>query len=501
MAQISISIDGIDQAIANLNYRSNSVKHKAISAIRKFYTSETALKQLHSIDTDLLIQDIWDTGNDPSKIRSKRRNFFSVKSSINTDLDKLTQKGLNPENITIVTSNIFDMTEEAKSSALKSFTDAVNTESFDLEQAAALLKTISEFLETYQQEKGAETPRDLMDQIQKILNAISDTVLDEDAPLLELDEDDEIEELDEDETIEELDADEPLEAVDELTEDELKALEEYREKKELAEQFDQSLGEREKKFNKYVMVPGGKYTVGTLKSLKSSLELQQFDMPRVYIGRYPVTNALFEIFIEQTGYVTTAEKTGYGRVYASRIKKASSTALWRKNVGSEEIKGACWYQPAGPGSSLHQKRTHPVVQISVDDANAFAAWIGRRIPTEAEWEAAARTDIGYTYPWGDTFNPAALNIEQTGVSDTTAVDEYDSFANSFGIVDMLGNVMEWTCDVQHPPVKSKTREKYCIAKGAAWNGAADVTISSRSLFKPGFTANIIGFRCLSEIFG
>ncbi len=285
-----------------------------------------------------------------------------------------------------------------------------------------------------------------------------------------------------------------------MDEDELKALEEFREKKELAEHFDDTLGQREKKLNKYVTVPEGKYTIGTKKSLKSSMELQPFDMPEVYIGMYPVSNSLFEIFIEQTGYTTTAENLGYGRVYHSRFKKDTNGLTWNKNAGSEDIKGACWYHPFGPDSTLHGKRNHPVVQVSVDDAITFAAWIGRRLPTEAEWEAAARTDLGYTYPWGNEFNPNALNIEQSGLSDTCAVDEYDAFANEFKIVDMLGNVMEWTADMETPSIKSKKNTRYSIAKGAAWNANNNVTISSRALLKNGFISNTIGFRCISEIF-
>ena len=88
MAKISISLEGIDQAIENLNYRSNSVKQKAILAIRAHYTSEESIKELHSIDTDILIKSIWDVGDNLKKIKTKRRNFSSIKSSINADLEK-----------------------------------------------------------------------------------------------------------------------------------------------------------------------------------------------------------------------------------------------------------------------------------------------------------------------------------------------------------------------------------------------------------------------------
>ncbi|MBU2430826.1 MAG: hypothetical protein KKH99_09030, partial [Proteobacteria bacterium] len=111
MANISISLEGIDQAISNLNYRSGSVKQIAITAIRAFYTSEESLKQLDSIDTDILIKSIWDVGENLSKIKAKRRNFSSIKSSINADLEKLSKKGQNLENVILTDANIFDMTE------------------------------------------------------------------------------------------------------------------------------------------------------------------------------------------------------------------------------------------------------------------------------------------------------------------------------------------------------------------------------------------------------
>ena len=602
MANISISIKGIDQAIANLNYRANSVKQQAILAIRTFYTTEESIQQLNSIDTDILIKSIWDVGDNLSKIKAKRRNFSSIKSSINTDLEKLSKKEQNPENIIIADSNTFDMSQDAKNDLLSSFSDAVKTGDINLDQATDLLKAVADFLDDYQPENTDTDPADILNQIKNILNKITknapfeegkgqgeglkgsdaDNDFDEiearneDLEEIELEEDEDIEEieleedealeevedfdegidaeddieeidedvedveddveeidaeddfdeieLDEDEQLEEveglggeetldelddvpedveeieLDEDEELEEVEALDEDELKALEEYRNKKELAEHFDETLGEREKKYNKYVTVPEGKYTVGTKKNIKSSLDLQQFDMPEVYIGIYPVTNSFFEIFIEETGYVTTAEKLGYSRVYFSRFKKNTTVSTWSNSAGSEDIKGACWYQPSGPDSTIHGKRNHPVVQVSVDDAIAFASWIGRRIPTEAEWESAARTDLGSKYPWGNEFNPNAFNIEQSGLSDTSAVDEYDAFANEFKIVDMLGNIMEWTSDLETPPIKTKKTTKYSVAKGAAWNAKDDVTISSRALFKPGFTSNTIGFRCISEIF-
>ncbi len=614
MANIAISLEGIEQAIQNLKYRPGSVKQKALFAIRALYDSEDAIKTLNFIDTDALIRRIWNTGDDLSKIKSKRRNFFSLKSSINADLKKLSKKDRNPENIIITDANIFDMSEEAKSDLLNSFTNAVKTGDIDLEQATGILKAVTDFLETFQNDTANDKSLDIIKEIKKILSKISHEILpDEEEDQIELAEDEELEEIQEkdaleddtieeleddtelvdedeteeielaedeeleeiqeqdaleDDTIEELDDDtdlvvedeteekelaedeeleeiqeedaleddtieeidddtelvdedeteeieladdeeleeielpegEEIEMVNGLDKDELKALDDFREQRELAQHFDDTLGEREKKFNAYITVPKGNYTIGTKKSLKASLELQQFEMPEVHIGRYPVTNSLFEIFVDQTGYVTTAEKKGFGIVYHARYKKKGKTASWSKSAGSENIKDACWHQPSGPESNLHGKRNHPVVQVSIEDALAYAAWIGRRIPTEAEWESAARTDLGYKYPWGNEFKPTALNIEQSGICDTCPVDGYDDDANEFKIVDMLGNVMEWTSDMEAPPFKTKKDTLYCIAKGGAWNALPTVTISSRALFKTQFSSNTIGFRCLSEIF-
>ncbi len=645
MANLSISIEGIEQAVQNLNYRSGSPKFRIIQAIKDHYDSEKAIRSIKQIETDILINAAWDVSGSPDMLRSKRRNFFSIRSSINADLKKLSDKGHNPESIIITEQNTLDMSMEAKSSLLSNFTNAVSTGDIDLEQATALLKTVSDFLQTLDTPENLHDSEEIVDQIKKVLKSLtrealpddddqadtgsgrrvlkedmsgagegpgegetdvieidedeeieeldedeeieeveedeeleevdeedieeieddedfeeiseeegegagdgngeggSDSMeLDEDELIEELDEDEEIEELDEDEEIEEVEEDEELdeiEEIDEIDEDEeieeldededieeiedeedfeeisededlevvdgldreeLAALEEFRRLKELADNFDNTLGEKEKKFNAYVTVPAGTYTIGTQKGLKNSLELQQFEMPKVFIARYPVTNALFEVFVEETGYVTTAEKKGFGTVYHGRYSNNGKVSTWRKTSGSEKIKGACWYQPQGPGSSLHNRRYHPVVQVSVDDALAYAAWVGRRLPTEAEWEAAARTDLHYLYPWGNEFVHGACNIESTGIGSTTPVDAYDNYANEFRIVDLIGNVMEWTSDTGPAPFADRNNNQYSVAKGGGWNAPGSIDISSRGMYRAGFTANIIGFRCISEVF-
>jgi len=224
-------------------------------------------------------------------------------------------------------------------------------------------------------------------------------------------------------------------------------------------------------------------------------------MPEIFVAKYPVTNSLFETFVEQTGYVTQAEKKGFGVVFHGRFKKGKNSSVWKSTTGSTTIAGACWYMPHGPGSTIHGKKYHPVVQVGIDDAWAFASWIGRRLPSEAEWEAFAGTDMGFRYPWGNEWQDRCCNIETSSFADTTPVDKYDNCANDLNIADLIGNVLEWTSDTDNSPFDSDNNSSvFNIAKGGGWIAKDNITITSRSLLKQGFTSNLTGFRCVSEKF-
>ncbi len=276
--------------------------------------------------------------------------------------------------------------------------------------------------------------------------------------------------------------------------------EEIREKAHfLAEEFNRYLSLRDKFYNAHVLIKGGNYLVGGAHLAKSELPEQIATLPDFYIGKFPVTNAIFEIFVEQTGYVTTAERYGYSIVYYPRMQHSRDpvTGLERfslhKSAYSRRVTGACWHRPLGPESSLHLKRTHPVVHVSLEDARAFASWTGKRLPTEIEWEAAARSALGYIFPWGNEWLENACNTEASLHGDTTPVDHYIKFANQAGVADALGNVLEWTGDV---PGDRQTTE-ICITKGASWIAHGKISLTDRHYVEKDVSSNILGFRCVA----
>jgi len=282
------------------------------------------------------------------------------------------------------------------------------------------------------------------------------------------------------------------------------ALSDRERKRLLAERFERYLGEIEKHYNQYLLIPGGEYIIGAQNIRKNERPIRKITISDIFFGRFPVTNALFEVFVERTGYKTTAEECGFGIVYQGRFQRKNdeisgqkryewnATSLW------EERENAYWYQPSGPGSTLHLKRNHPVVQVSFRDAMAFASWVGKRLPSEAEWEAAARTASGNIYPWGNEWKEGVCNTEESEISDTVPVDNFSNAKNPLGLFDLLGNTLEWTSDRWEGTYGASTRQDYRIVKGGSWVSSPDVTLQSWFKYPTDFTANILGFRCLAD---
>ena len=173
-----------------------------------------------------------------------------------------------------------------------------------------------------------------------------------------------------------------------------------------------------------VTIPAGRFFYG---ENNQSVRLDEFR-----IAKTPVTVAQFRAFVEATDYITTAEKEGSAWGYDGKE--------WKN------IPGANWRLPRGSGSDVRGKEKHPVTCVSWHDAMAFCQWAGVRLPSEQEWEKAARGTDGFLYPWGNEEPDAQRCNFAMNISDTTSVERYPSGASPYGCLDMAGNVWEWCVD-------------------------------------------------------
>ena len=187
----------------------------------------------------------------------------------------------------------------------------------------------------------------------------------------------------------------------------------------------------------WVSIPAGEFLMGSDPSVDSDARGNEQPQHTVYLSDYrisrtPVTVAQFAAFVEAEGYVTTAEKEGSSYGYTGE--------KW------DWIKGAYWRQPRGPDSHVYDKADHPVTSVSWHDAVAFCQWAGVQLPTEAQWEKAARGADGRIYPWGNEKPTEALCNFGMKIGDTTPVERYEAGKSLYGCLDMAGNVLEWTAD-------------------------------------------------------
>jgi formylglycine-generating enzyme required for sulfatase activity len=285
-----------------------------------------------------------------------------------------------------------------------------------------------------------------------------------------------------------------------------------------------------------VWVPGGAFLMGEDGTLPEERPVHEVEVDGFFMDRHEVTNRRFLAFVRATGYVTRAERPGPGgEPPGSLVFVAPEGPVSRGEIHKwwRVVPGASWRHPEGPRSGLSGREEHPVVHVAWEDAAAFCAWAGGRLPTEAEWERAARGGLsGKVYTWGDEERPGGRFLANTwqgpfptrnsaadGWAGTAPVGSYPP--NRYGLHDMAGNVWEWTSDwYRHDYYAERERKnprgpqearsldpgepgvRKRTTRGGSFLCAASHCMryrpSARSPVEPGTSLSHTGFRCVRD---
>jgi sulfatase modifying factor 1 len=234
-----------------------------------------------------------------------------------------------------------------------------------------------------------------------------------------------------------------------------------------------------------IWIPGGTFRMGSDRHYPEERPVHRVAVDGFLIDRWPVTNDQFARFVEATGHVTFAELPPDPADYPGALPEmlyagslvfvAPDGPVDRSDIGHwwEYMPRADWRHPQGPQSSLEGRGRHPAVHVTYEDAQAYARWAGKELPTEAEWEFAARGGLeGASYAWGEEFMPGGRFMANTwqgefpwqnrvedGYRGTSPVGAFPE--NGYGLYDMIGNVWEWTTDWYRPAHPGETLKACC----------------------------------------
>ena len=277
-----------------------------------------------------------------------------------------------------------------------------------------------------------------------------------------------------------------------------------------------------------VRIEGGSFLMGSDAFYPEERPVHRVEVDGFWIDRHQVTVAEFRRFVKATDYVTVAERPLDPAMYpdADRALLVPGALVFHKTAGPVDLNdyrnwwdyvpGASWRRPEGPGSTLNGRDRHPVTQVAYEDAEAYATWAGKELPTEAEWEFAARGSLeGTAFTWGDEHFPRGKAMANTwqgefpwqnelldGYERTSPVESFPP--NGYGLYDMAGNVWEWTEDCYHPNYSGAPNDgaawtagecKSRVLRGGSWgNFQTFLRSATRYPANPALANNLYGFR-------
>ncbi len=276
-------------------------------------------------------------------------------------------------------------------------------------------------------------------------------------------------------------------------------------------------------------VPAQRFLMGSDRFYAEERPLRRVEIDGFWIETTPVTNSQFAAFVAATAHMTLAEQAPSTEDYpdvtpeslvpgsAVFVPTAGPVPLDDERRWWRYVEGACWQTPEGPGSTLEGREGHPVVHVALADAQSYAAWAGRSLATEAEWEAAARGGLeGAEFAWGDDASPAGRANTWHGAfpwrstnspAGTSAVRSFPP--NCIGLYDAIGNVWEWTKSRydEHPstgsccaPARPPSRTPRHVIKGGSFLCSAEYCLRYRPAARQGLdldsSTSHLGFRCV-----